>query len=380
MNEKEVSELRRRLRPDKNNISRIRGCYVNENGQITARLEQSMLALSIEERESCLGLFKKVLSGGLNKNLVDISFATAQVASSPEHALLMALRNSELKDEEAVGFFFERVAAQVRMEGSYLILLACDSYDVPYRGQDGGIQREASDEMFRYLLCSVCPVKTEKPALSYYMPESEFHNRVGGTLVAAPEMGFLFPAFDDRAANIYDALFYTKDVEEGHPDFVQAVFNAPMPMPAGRQKQTFEGLLSQTLEEECSLEVVQAVHERLRERIEVHKMNRETEPLTVSSHEMERVLKNCGVQDEKVERFGQKFAEEFGEGAKLSPRNIVEPGRFEVKMPDVVIRVSPERSDLIETRVIDGVRYLLICADEGVEVNGVNISLRGKEE
>ena len=43
--------------------------------------------------------------------------------------------------------------------------------------------------------------------------------------------------------------------------------------------------------------------------------------------------------------------------------------------PDVVVQVNPERSDLIETRVIDGFRYILIRAEEGVEVNGVNIAI-----
>ena len=36
MNEKEVGELRRRLRPEKNSITHIRGCYVNEMGESVA--------------------------------------------------------------------------------------------------------------------------------------------------------------------------------------------------------------------------------------------------------------------------------------------------------------------------------------------------------
>ena len=49
--------------------------------------------------------------------------------------------------------------------------------------------------------------------------------------------------------------------------------------------------------------------------------------------------------------------------------------QLEVKTPDVTIKVNPERSDLVETRVIDGARYILIRAEEGVEVNGVQIHI-----
>ena len=34
MNEREVAELRRRFRPEKNSISRVRGCYVNDQKEI----------------------------------------------------------------------------------------------------------------------------------------------------------------------------------------------------------------------------------------------------------------------------------------------------------------------------------------------------------
>ena len=49
--------------------------------------------------------------------------------------------------------------------------------------------------------------------------------------------------------------------------------------------------------------------------------------------------------------------------------------QFRLETPDVSIRVNPERRDLIETRIIDGTRYILIRADEGVEVNGVSIQI-----
>ncbi len=136
----------------------------------------------------------------------------------------MALRSSELGDEEAVQAFFQKVISSVTLEGNYMILLVHDAYDVPYRSQDGDKQDDASSEVFSYILCSVCPVKLTKPALSYYVQQNEFHNRTADWVVAPPELGFLFPAFDDRAANLYNALYYTKHTEDIQSAVVEAVF------------------------------------------------------------------------------------------------------------------------------------------------------------
>lgn len=375
MNEKEIAELRRRFRPDKSSISSVRGCYVNENREIVSDFSQSLGIMSQEEAEKLLGTVRKTLSGGVGKNLVDIEFETSQVVDGGEHKLLTALRDSALKDEEAVQAFFRKVIDALDMEGNYLILLCRDAYDVPFRTQDGEKLNDAAGEVFSYILCSVCPVKLTKPALSYHAHENSFASLKPDWLVSPPELGFLFPAFDDRATNLYGALYYSRDAAENHQSFVDAVFRCPIPMPADAQKETFQSLLGETLAEDCSYEVVQAVHDQLCGMIEEHKANKEAEPLVLSKGTVKCVLKSCGVSDSHMEVFDGKYDEAFGEDARLSPRNLVDVKQVEVRTPDVTIKVNPERSDLVQTRVIDGARYILIRADEGVEVDGVNIRM-----
>ncbi len=378
MNEKEVAELRRRFRPDKSAITHIIGCYVNENREIVSRFDQSMAMLSPEESEKLLTILRRTLSGTLGKNLIDISFATQQVVDGAEHKLLMDLRTSGLKNEDAVQALFQKVIDSMDLEGNYLILLAHDTYDVPYRAKDGEKLDDASSDIFSYLLCSVCPVKLTKPALSYYAYENRFCNLNGDWVVSPPELGFLFPAFDDRSTNLYNALYYSRDIKENHPDFVDAVFHSPAPLPAAAQRETFQSILGDTLEEECSYEVVQAVQDQLCGMIEEHKLNKETEPLTVSKGTVKQVLRTCGVTEHHVEAFDLGFDQAFGSDADLYPKNLVDTKQMEVHTPDVTIRVNPERSDLVETRVINGCRYILIRADEGVEVNGVSIHIPGE--
>ena len=194
MNEKEISEIRRRFRPDRSGISHIRGCYVNENREIVSQFDQSLGLMSQEESEKLLAILRRTLSGTLGKNLADITFSTQQVVDSEEHRLLMALRGSSLADEEAVQALFQRVISSLTLEGNYLILLAHDTYDVPYRAKDGERMDDASDQVFSYILCSICPVKLTKPALSYFVYENAFHDLKADWVVSPPEAGFLLPA------------------------------------------------------------------------------------------------------------------------------------------------------------------------------------------
>ena len=377
MNEKEVSELRRRYRQDRSNISRVRGCYVNEFGEILSQFDQSLSLMTQEEAEKLLAILKRTLSGSLGKNLNDITFATEQVAYGEEHKLLMALRDSALRDDEAVQAFYQKsiAALSAALEGGYLLLLASEAYDVPYRAKDGDDLADASVEVFSYIVCSVCPVKTTKPALGYSVHENSFHSLKTDWLVSPPELGFLFPAFDERSTNLYNALYYTKNAGESYAGFVESVFKTDVPMPAAVQKETFQSVLGETLEDECSLEVVQTVHDQLCGMILDHKEQKEVEPLKLSRNQIRHVLSTAGVSDQRMESFDRQFEEGFGTEAELSPKNLVDTRQLEVKTPDVTIRVNAERSDLVQTRVIDGARYILIRAEDGVEVNGVAIHI-----
>ena len=375
MNEKEVGEIRRRIRKDRINMTAIYGCYVNAQKEIISSFKQSVGMMPENEAEKYFGVMKKALSGTIGKNLIDISFKTAQVADSPEHKMLMRLRESSLQDDELRMDFYKKVIESVSFNDNYLILIGCDSYDVPFKSKDDQTQNEASGVVYKYLLCAVCPVKLAKANLRYIAEEKEFHDGGMAHVVSAPEVGFLFPSFDDRSSNIYNALLYTHNTKVSQQNFADAIFNVQIPKPAAEQKKSFEALLSTSLAEECSMDVVQTVHDQLCQSIEMHKESKIPEPLLISKEQVVTALKSSGVSDKQISKFNVKFDEAFGFEAQLHPKNIIDNKRFEVKTPDVSIKVNPDRSDLIETRVIGGVKYIMICADEDIEVNGISIHI-----
>ncbi len=376
MNQKELNEIRRRFKPDRTAISRIYGCYVNSNKEIISHIDAPVALMSQEEQEMYLGLLKKALSGALGRNLLNVEFSTAQVAGSDEHRLLQTIRQTDARDQNSREALYRRIINAMDMgETNYLILLAADTYDVPYKGRDDETFSEDSDTVYKYFVCSVCPVKAPTLELKYSSEDSGFHSASTGHIALAPELGFLFPAFDDRAANIYNALFYSKNAAEIHQEVIDAVFRIEPPMSAAEQKNVFGTTLGDTLQRDCSYDVVQSVHEQLRERIAEHKESKDPEPLALTVREVGDVLTNSGVPVEKVEVFQQECHRQYGEDAALNPKNIIESGKFQITTPEVKIAVAPEYSHMIEARVIDGRRYILIPADDGVEINGIGVHI-----
>lgn len=379
MNTKEIGEIRRHLRRDRSNMTKIYGCYVNDNKEVVSQFALSTGMMSDNEGEKYFSILKRTLSGSIGKNLIDISFATAQVAGSEEHKLLMDLRETKLEDAALRDRFLEKVIETVSLNSSYLILLGCDSYDVPFKSKDGAAQADNSDETYTFLLCAICPVKQTQAKLHYIPEEKQFHDGGMLNIVSAPELGFLFPAFDNRATNIYNALYYTHSSKENHESFVDTVFHVGIPKPAYEQKQSFAAILGNALDAECSLDVVQTVHDQMCQRIAMHKEAKVPEALLVSKNEVKEVLSSCGISESHIAKFSIDYDAEFGQEEPIYPNNVIDEKHFEIKTPDVSIRVQSDKSDLIETRTIGGVKYILIPADENVEVNGVSIHIESEE-
>ncbi len=373
MTERELREIKRRFRPEKSNIPRIVGCLVNGNKQIVSKINQSIGISESDVGEGLLNVMKKTLSGSLGTNLHDVKFSTKQVSESEEHKLLMELRATSLKDASVLDRFYGKVIESVNFDGNYVILLANDIYDVFTKSSDG--IGEDSTEVFSYIICAVCPVKDTPGAISFKESDSLFHTASISSVLASPALGFMFPAFDDRKTNIYDALYYTRGIADEYPDFCKNIFAGGSPMPPKVQKETFNGCLSEVLSEECSLDVVKSVHNQIGEIVLAHKESRDPEPLTITKATVKTMLENCGVAEEKIEKLGEALDESFGTNASLTPKNVISFNKFELSTPDVTVKVDPEHKDLVSVQTVNGEKYVMIRVSGTVEVNGINVKI-----
>ena len=371
MIKQEINELKRLYTPSNCSITRICGCYVDGEKNKKTEFKEAFLSLPEEEIFKYFELLRKTLSGSLGKNLLNLDFPLASEQEGGTQAALLALLDSKLKDDALIEEFYDRVINTYEYVGNYLILLIHDAYDVPGKTTDGLTMDDASDTVFEYIMCCICPVNLSKPGLSYDNINNEFHNRIRDWVVEMPETGFLFPSFNDRATDIHSTLFYSKNPEEAHSEFVENILGCTMPLSAGTQKEAFQALIEETLGDEVEYEVVKNIHENLTEMIEEHKEI--PEPLTLDKHQVKSLFEKSGVKEEKLTDFDKLYDAAAGEDTSLFVNNVANVRTFEVKTPDVVIKVNPERADLVNTPQIDGKRCLVIEINDHVEVNGITI-------
>lgn len=374
MNKKEVAEIRRQYVPERCTISRICGCYVDAEKNIKTTMKEAFLSLPEDDAFKYFTIFKKTLSGTMGRNLVNLDFPLEEEHEGGHQEFLLKLRNSKLKDDALVEEFYNRIIDTFPFGENYYIILIHVAYDVPGKATDGTEMYDASDNVFEYLLCSLCPVHLSKPGLGYNEAKNCIENRIQDWIVDQPMKGFLFPAFNDRYTDIHSMLYYTKNATDLQEDFLKNMFGCTrIPLDADSQKETFNCLIADTLGTDCDYSVVKNIHEILNEKIEEFKDS--PEPLELGKQDVRRLFEDSGVPDSRMEDFDQCYDEEVGEQTTFLATNIASSRKFNIETPDVVVKVNPEAADLVETRIIDGRQCLVIAINEHVEVNGISIAV-----
>lgn len=373
MTRKELNEIKSQYTLENCGILRLCGCYVDGERNKITQFNENFLNLPEEEKHKYFDIFKKTLSGTPGKNLIDMKFNVDAYADEGARTFLMNLRDSGLKDDRLLDEFYDRIINNYSYVGNYLIILINQVYDIPTVTTDNIEMDDASDEVYSYILCSICHVNLSKPGLGYDEEDNNFHDKKQNHMVDVPDVGFLFPAFNKRSADEDMTMFYTKDVSEFEDGLIDCLLDCVAPLPAKQQKETFTSLVSEAVGEEADLQVVKNIHANLEQIIE-EKKQESPAPVMLDKNEMKNLLEKSGVKEERLENFEEHFEMAAGEHGKLVASNVSSGKKFEVKTPDVVIKINSDKTDIVSTQVIDGRQCLVIQIDERLEVNGISVN------
>ena len=412
MTKKEINEIKSLFDTIQDcGITRLAGCYVNGDKAKVKTFSESFYNLPEEEMYKYLEIFRKTLSGTPGKNLQDMNFVNPESdSSSSGKELLQKLRKSELKDDATLEDFYDKVISSYDYVGNYLILLIHQSYDIPGMTTDGIEMDDASDEVYSYVLCSICPMKLTKPGLGFDDDLGEIHTLRQIFAVELPDNGFLFPAFNDRSTDENAILYSSRKTDSLQSAFLENVLDVSATLPAKQQKEGFNEFVSEVLGEESSFETVLSIQENLKETVNNKKSELAGETVFLDKTAMRDVFEKSGVSGEKLQVFDKKFDEQFdmkkirkkqiGEEdedysndsaasgdtmgrssyvpnikveEKLFADNVAPVRNIEVRNKNMVLRVSSKHTDIIDTRIIDGKKCLVIELTEDLTVNGIPV-------
>lgn len=413
MNKRDVLEIKRRLKKSECTFTKMSGCYVNSNKEMVLSFTQDFRDLKEEEYYKYLDLANKVLSGTIGNNLLKLDFSNDAEAPLGPQQVLLGIRESNLTNEDLLDTFYKHVIDNFYYVGNYLIILFRDTYDIPVKTTDH-FKTGESEEVYEYILCAICPVDLSKPALGYIPDEDRIGARIRDWVVGMPEIGFVFPLFDERSANIHSTLFYTKNTKEPHDEFMKEVLGCGLKRTTNEKKLVFKSIVYKSSEnDEKGEELFTTIQGGLND-ILIHETVDETE----SSDGFQPVLTKeaiLGLSDyvdipkNITEHIAKAWEEEFDEEEEApeikqildkklakeathieTERNLVKENAALKKQlnvheaidvneesheEDVILRVSKKKASEITTQILDGQKYIMIPVDEESKafVNGQEI-------
>ena len=372
MNKSEISELKKLYKPETSAISRIAGCYVDGEKNKKTVFREALFSLDEEDVFKYLEILKKALSGSIGRNIANLEFPIASEGDGSMHERLMHLKEHELKDDALLDDFYDIIINNFEFSGNYLILLAFAAYDVPGKAKDGMTMEDASEDVYKYIQCVICPVELSKGALSYNEENGEFSHRIRDWVVNMPEFALLFPAFNDRSTDLHAMLMYSKNPKNLRSDMVENVFGCITPLPAHEQKNSFAAVLETAVGDELNFDAVRDINDNLLQMKEEMAQNKAV--VEVDAADFRYLMSDTGISEEKM----NSFMSAYGELTRESPillDNIVSKKTFEVKTDSVTVKVDADKAHLVSEQVVDGKKCIVIDIDgENVTVNGVVIS------
>lgn len=367
MNKKEISELKKQYKSKDSTIRTLAGCYVNGEGNIISTFSKTFLNIEDDEIYKYLELYRKSFSGSIGRNINTYAMSDKDIQKS-----LLALRDSDLKNENILLAFYENIIANYPSTENYAILLINNIFDVVYRGKDGFKNTDYSDESYNYIHVLLCPVKLENSGLIYDADKGCFTHKEMRRELQAPACSIIYPSFEDRSEDSNYITCYTKDSAGTFNQMLESSFGIRIDLSPEEQTECFKTLLETALgNTDSKIDVIAEMQESIKEKVAEASGE---ENVSFGAEELGNILQNIGVPPKDVIAFKEEYTNAIGD-APIAAENIFASKNLEIKSPDIVIKVKTDKKREIQSKIIDGKKCLVIEIGQGedIEVNGVNL-------
>lgn len=322
MRKKDILELKKRLKKDYCTFTKMCGCYVNGEKNVILKFRETFLNLDEDEFHKYMEIAKKVLSGTIGNNILELNFPVNDEYINESQIALMKLKNSKLKDDTLLDEFYDTIIDNYDYTGNILILLFHDAYDVITKTTDNA-KLDESEEVYEYVLCAICPVSLSEPGLRYCEEDNRISARIRDWVVEVPTHGFVFPAFIDRSTDVNSIMYYTKNAKDPHYELMENALGCYSKQTATIQKETFQSIIKGSLsdDEQKAEKVFMEVQENLNAMIEEFNATYEDvdcDPIILSKDDIQTLMLECGVPEEATAKIEKAYVECFEDDMPLA--------------------------------------------------------------
>ncbi|MDU5109379.1 MAG: DUF4317 domain-containing protein [Clostridium sp.] len=322
MRKKDILELKKRLKKDYCTFTKMCGCYVSGEKHIILKFRETFLNLDEDEYFKYLEIAKKVLSGTIGNNILELNFPFNDDLINEKQVSLMQLKNSQLKDDSLLDDFYNSIIESYDYTGNFLILIFHDAYDVITKTKDN-LKLDESEEVYEYVLCAICPVSLSDPGLRYFEEENKIKARIRDWVVENPTNGFIFPAFINRSSDVNSIMYYTKNAKDTHPELMENALGCYSKQTAAIQKDTFQSIIKDSFgaDEQKADKIFMEVQDNLNNIIDEYNAiydDPDSEPITLTNKDIQNLLIESGIPEELTSKIEKSYVECFGDDLPLA--------------------------------------------------------------
>ena len=379
MNKKDIAHFRRQFKADNESL-KIHDMFtlyvMKESSDIYHYQSQPFGMLDEDQQELFMNGFKKTLGGQLDEKLFELKFKR-DAEDSSQLILHQGLLSNDTEDwKNNMLKITDKILKTRQYDKDIVITFIKGEYFKSVKGRNDESEESERGAVYThpFILCTINITQDPKKELLFDYAGKEFkYNIVVDPVINlnAPIGGFLFPCFTDNASDVNHILYASGKAHEPDHKFIEEVLNGEETMTAQEDKAIFEEVVKNVTGDKLSTATLSKVYEEIHQIVQD---NEEDEAPRLDYKDVERVLKQSGVEDVNTEKVEAAF------------QNVVNDEKYEIKAKNIVpkyatksikietkvanISISPQDLSYVKQIYFYGKRYLMIEVEEDTMIDG----------
>ncbi|HYK73554.1 MAG TPA: DUF4317 domain-containing protein [Pseudoneobacillus sp.] len=380
MNKKDIANIRKQFKLN-NNLLVIREIFTvyvqKESGEIYHHFCQPFQMLEKETQELFLANFKKVLTGDVDSKLFELKFQHG-VEGSTQTLLFQGTQAGSLDWQENMLQIVEKMFAHAKYEFDTVVTFIRGEYRKPTRKRDMESEEGGDDAVYssHFTLCSLNKTDQPKKTLIFDYIEKEFKpNNASDPILnlAAPLSGFMFPAFNDNAADVNRILYYAGKVNQPDVSYIESVLNCEDIITAAEDKDIFEVILNKVVGDQVDTRVIANVYEEIDKIVQESAEAEESEPPKLDYKDVSRILEVSGVENVDEAKVEHAFKDVIADETHEFKAKSLVPKSIKVKTEVANLSINPKELKNVKYIMYNGKRCLLIELNEDILIEGFKL-------
>lgn len=289
MNETQLKEIRSHFKNSETSrisVKEMVAVYLKKDTEEVFHSKECYFEmLDEDDKDFLMKNFKKVLSGGLNKNVFELRFNEEVEEDNTQDILDTLLLTENVRD-----FAIESNAIIAKIMDNF-------TYDTDVVVHIIRFELDTEDQIVPFVLGTVNKVENPKGVFVFNDDaQRDFTTEYGSNKiinVTSPIDGFMYPAFEDGQANVNKIINYHKKANETNAVFIGNVLNCNVVLTAKQEKTMFNMILKQALGQKVKPRVLANIYSII---FRAYETEEDMDQRLLSRGELERILESQNIE------------------------------------------------------------------------------------